>query len=501
MECHTAQPSPDEILRRAPRWRPADLGEPLPPSPHATSMCLPEWQDVVDYEEKRPRVMQKLQAGYPRFVVPPAAARFFEVCRARFARAGEKCHVYPSARAADRCAERIRHWSGQPARVAPWPELHVWAVCFPVEVEESALKYWRHTGDGISSRRADALLRGAAEADARDARRLVRERIAGWIGVPAASVRLFASGMAAIYTVYRALQRLRPGRPSVQFGFPYVDTLKIQQEFGAAAEFLPFGDAGDVERLRAWLARGTISGLFCEFPSNPLLISPDLRALDALAREHGFPVVVDDTLASWANVDLRPVTDVWVTSLTKYFSGRGDVMAGAVVLNPDRPLAAELEAALDAEYEESLWGDDAVALEAYSRDFEPRMARINATAARLTAWLREQPSVADVYYPAFHARENYDAFRRPAGGYGGLFSLLLKDAAATTPAFFNRLEISKGPNLGTTFTLGCPFTMLAHYSELDWAERCGVSRWLVRLSVGLEDADDLIARFARALPR
>ena len=66
-------------------------------------------------------------------------------------------------------------------------------------------------------------------------------------------------------------------------------------------------------------------------------------------------------------------------------------------------------------------------------------------------------------------------------------------------AFFDRLRISKGPSLGTNYSLACPYTLLAHYTELDWAARCGVSRDLVRLSIGLEEPADLIARLAEAL--
>ena len=67
------------------------------------------------------------------------------------------------------------------------------------------------------------------------------------------------------------------------------------------------------------------------------------------------------------------------------------------------------------------------------------------------------------------------------------------------PAVAAGYRVTKGPSLGTNYTLACPYTLLAHYPELDWAESCGVSRWLVRVSVGLEQAADLIERFDQAL--
>jgi cystathionine gamma-synthase len=81
-----------------------------------------------------------------------------------------------------------------------------------------------------------------------------------------------------------------------------------------------------------------------------------------------------------------------------------------------------------------------------------------------------------------------------------LLSLTLRDPAAT-PAFFDRLRLCKGPSLGTNYSLACPYTLLAHYTELEWAARCGVSRDLIRVSIGLEDPAELIARFQDALPQ
>ncbi len=491
---------PDLLLQTHPRWRPEDLGEPLPASLHATSVCLPQWKDVIGYEEKHPRVMQKLQAGYPRFVVPPACFRYFADCRRRFARDGENCHAYPSERAALRCAHWIKQWSGVDARIHHARDHGIFIVIYPIAAETWALKYWRHTGEGISSRRADALLRGAQERDGAAAKQIIRDRVAGHAGANAEDVFLFKSGMAAIYTAFRAAARLQPAREVVQFGFPYVDTLKILQDFGSPHRFMPFGNAEEISELNGHLSRTPIAGLFCEFPSNPLLKTPDLHALSALARSHRFPLIVDDTISSWANVDLLSSATAVVTSLTKSFTGRGDVMAGSIVLNANDPLYQDYRAALESEYEDALWGDNLIVIEDASRDFIQRSLQAGRTAGQVCEFLRNHPAVAEVHYPQFGHRAGYDAFRRKDGTYGSLFSVLLKDAAALTPNVFDRLEYCKGPNLGTTFSLCCPFTMLAHYGELDWAERCGVSRNLLRISIGLEPANELIARLQRALP-
>jgi cystathionine gamma-synthase len=312
-------------------------------------------------------------------------------------------------------------------------------------------------------------------------------------------VYLFGAGMNAIYTVSRAIQRLFPARPSVQFGFPYVDTLKLQQDCGPGCHFFPRGDERDAQQLQELLRAEPVSAVFCEFPSNPLLVSPDLATLAELAQRQAVPLVVDETLSTYVNVDLRLVADVLITSLTKYFAGAGDVLAGAAIVNPGGRLYEPLRAALECEYEDTLWAAEAALLAQHATDFPERVQRINQTAERVCEYCRAQPLVAEVYYPKFCTPGRYAAFQRPGGGFGGLFSLLLKNPLRNAPLFYDALPISKGPSLGTDFSLCCPFTLLAHYRELDWAESCGVSRYLVRVSVGLEEPQELIDRLDLAL--
>ena len=92
-----------------------------------------------------------------------------------------------------------------------------------------------------------------------------------------------------------------------------------------------------------------------------------------------------------------------------------------------------------------------------------------------------------------------EAVRRPGGGWGSLITFLPRNAETRSPQIYDRLALCKGPSLGTVFTLVCPFTLLAHYTELDWAETCGVPRYLLRISVGLEDPEELWRRLDEAL--
>jgi cystathionine gamma-synthase len=484
--------------------RPEDLGKPIPATRHAVSVCLPTWADNLGYEQGDARVVGRMRCGYPRFFLHPDVQELFRTCEAKFAAAGECCFAFPSRRVAERCGQFVRTHKGVDSHVHPLDDGSVCCVRADATARNEMRAYWQHTGQIVSSRVAERILAGRRlSSDGAREKATLRERIAKLMNVDSADVWLFPSGMAAIETAFRAFGRLRPAAKSVQFGFPYVDSLKVQERCGRGArvQFFPQGDAGDLARLAEVAAVEPLLGLFCEFPGNPLLASADLRGIDTLARKHDFPVLVDDTLGALVNVDVLPVADVVTCSLTKFFSGAGDVIAGSLVLNSQRPGAGRLREALAVEYEDLLDPEDAAVLEHNSRDCAARVRRINRTAEDLCEALRTHPLVERIDYPKYRDWQNYRAFLRADGGYGGLFSILLKNADRTAPHFFDALQIAKGPNLGTNFSLCCPYTILAHYNELDFVERCGISRYLVRVSVGLEEADWLIGRFRDALER
>jgi len=188
-----------------------------------------------------------------------------------------------------------------------------------------------------------------------------------------------------------------------------------------------------------------------------------------------------------------------VSSLTKTFSGDSNVMGGSAVINPQGRFYCDLKKAFSVQYEDNLWAEDAIFLERNSRDFVSRIRRINETTEALTAALRVSPLVKKVYYPQYSCtRPFYDVCRTPNGGYGGLFSIVFHTTTKAI-AFFDSLEVMKGPSLGTNFTLSCPYVLLAHYGELDWATSFGIPCDLIRISVGLEDPGDLCARVQRAI--
>ncbi|KAL4864961.1 hypothetical protein BDV12DRAFT_157386 [Aspergillus spectabilis] len=322
-------------------------------------------------------------------------------------------------------------------------------------------------------------------------------RIAGLVE---SDVFLFPTGMSSIFNSHRLLLNARGPMKSVCFGFPYIDTLKILEKWGPGCVFYGRGSSEDLDDLESRLAGGErFLGLFTEFPGNPLLKAPDIKRIRTLADKYDFAVVVDETVGNFLNINVLSYADIVVSSLTKIFSGDSNVMGGSAVLNPHGKYYQLLKDTFSRDYEDNVWVEDVVFLERNSRDFVSRIEKINRTTEDITAMLKESPLVKNVYYPKYNpSLPLYEAFRTTNGGYGGLFSVTFHSTAEAV-AFFDNLEVLKGPSLGTNFTLSCPYTLLAHYGELEWANSYGVEFDLVRISVGLEEASFLRTRVQHAL--
>ncbi len=487
-------------LLKKPYSKAEDLGKPIPDSLHATSVCMPKWADNVDYEKGDARVTNDLTCGYPRFIYHPLIKELVAKYSGDFTRAGEECLPFPSRAVAEKCQHYIKQKENRDSKIYELGINKICLVTFPDKCSQTVKDFWEHSGEIVSSRHANATLNSVvASREEENTEKILKNRIAQLSGSDEDDVYLFPSGMAAIFNIYSAWQYLFPNRKSTQFGFPYVDTLKIQQKFGCGVNFYSGGDAEEYRRLEADLKHSPVMALFCEFPMNPLLRCPDLQKLSILANEFDFPIVIDDTISTFVNASVLSVSDVTVSSLTKFFSGFGDVMGGCAILNKKKKHYPLIKDYLNQNYENNLWVGDCAALEKNSRGFVQRMQKINSTTETLCDKLSEHPMIQTVYYPKFQTRNCYVNYKKEGGGYSGLFSFIVKNPEVNTEIVFDKLDISKGPSLGTCFSLACPYTILAHFNELNFAKESGVSQYLIRVSVGLEDADDLINRFFSAL--
>lgn len=484
-------------LMTSPRYLAEQLGLPLPDDPHAVSACLPLWEHNIGYEEGDAAVHDALQASYPRFRLHPSVQRLCD----HAINSGQRMGLpFAGPEAANRAIQYVRHHGAQSLEQYTLTNDLTGPIAVTVEAADYNLlkQYWQHAGENLSSRAAELVLnRQLVSVTPTAARETVQNRLAEWHSVDPGRIFLFPTGMAAIATAWRSVQQISPG-VSCQFGFPYVDTLKIQQRFPDSQHFfLAKGDADDLQALRKRCETNPPTAIFVEIPTNPLLVTPDVEQLRKIADDFGCLLVIDDTLAAITNLRLLPWADLLVTSLTKFFSGSGNVLAGSLIVNPSSRKAVELFDCVTSEFEEQLCDADCEVLESNCSDVADRVSRTNENALALVKFLRQHPAVDRVYYT--DQCEVYQRLKTEEGGFGGLLSIDLKNPEKSAPEFYDRLKACKGPNLGTYFTLVCPFTILAHYEELEWAESCGVSRWLIRVSVGNESCGELIQRFDTAL--
>ena len=268
---------------------------------------------------------------------------------------------------------------------------------------------------------------------------------------------------------------------------------------GTRGTFYGFGSSACLDDLEKRLESGErYLALFCEFPGNPLLNSPDLLRIRKLADKYDFAVVVDETVGNFINTDVLSHADVAVSSLTKVFSGDSNVMGGSAVLNPQTKMYTELKQTLTSEYEDNYWAEDAVFMERNSRDFRAGSRASTSTPKPSPRDCRRVPSVKTVYYPK-------NSPLGPITKHAETAMADTVDSVRVVPTsragrdVFRPVGMSEGTeSRARTSRLHVRIRSCA-LLELEWTSSWGVEPDLVRVSVGLEEAEDLTGRFERAL--
>lgn len=415
---------------------------------------------------------------------------------------------------------------------------YFWAVIFAEEYFSLVRGFWSRPGVGISSRFAEANLafcEQLEEIDVSDGsytrlsfdstdHEALRQRIVSHIDrasqrpaslrrLDPSDVYLFPSGMASIYKPHTYLSSLYNGK-TVLFGMAFMDTVVALEEYGAGFKFLGLGSDEDLTALDAYLQEQRAIGqkvqaIWAEFPANPILVTPDLVRLRALADKYDVLLAIDDTIASFANVEVLHMTDLLVTSLTKSFNGYADVIAGSVILNPNARHYTELKALFAQRYTAELHVNDVRTLLQNNNDYLERTRLLNHNAKVLVDYLHKcakdpDSAVAKVHYPSVNpSGEYYTQFLRKTTseltpGYGCLFSVELEDIP-TTIAFFDNLNVHNSVHLGAPFTLAFAYTKCTYGQKLDWAAQYGLKPTQIRITAGLEDTDTLLEDFRNAV--
>ncbi len=483
-------------LLQDPCWSSKDLGQALPNSPHAVSVALPKWRDVIAYEENDPLCHKSLKAIYPRFGLNPLVSAITKQALNKSSLTNCNAWPYPNIATAKK-AEQFCLKTGKGGKTIIKNVSGLFCLLTDSKATPSAKSFWQHTGLGASSRQAAIALeieKKPSTSEAKIANSILLSRLVEIYSCPKEFIQLHPSGMAALYTALYAINSLYPKRPVLQIGFPYVDVLKLPQVIFSGSDLLINTDNENIEKA---LEERNPAAVIVELPSNPMLQCIDLTTIAKLAHSRGIPVIADDTIGSALNIDVLHYVDIIFSSLTKSFAGRGDILAGSLVISPYSQWAKELLQACTIGYLAPLSDPDAIALEEASRDVKQRIPKLNKSCIALKKKLEIHPAIARVLHPA--RCSNFQKIMRPKAGYGCLLSFELIEGLEKAQRFYDNLQVNKGPSLGTNFTLVCPYVLLAHYKELDWAEKCGVPAHLIRVSVGLENIDSLWERFEIAL--
>jgi cystathionine gamma-synthase len=305
----------------------------------------------------------------------------------------------------------------------------------------------------------------------------------------------FASGLAAEDTLLRTV--CTPGDHVLLGGDAYGGTFRLISRVLSrwGVEHDPV-DLNDLAAVRAAL-RPTTRVIWCETPTNPLLNIADIAMLADVAHRAGALLVVDNTFAS--PYLQRPLTlgaDVVVHSTTKYLGGHSDVVGGALVV-ADAALAEQVA------YHQNAMGAvngpfDAFLVQRGIKTLGVRMDRHCANAARVVEFLQGSPAVSAVLYPGLPEHPGHDIAARQMSGFGGMVSFRLRDGEEAA------LKVCERAQLFTLAeSLGGVESLIEHPGRMTHASAAGspleVPADLVRLSVGIEDADDLLADLEQAL--
>jgi cystathionine beta-lyase len=309
---------------------------------------------------------------------------------------------------------------------------------------------------------------------------------------------LFSSGMAAVSSVIFAL--LGQGDHIVMqrdiYGGTHHFTTSEFDRFGIQYTFVS-------NRLDAFEAavRANTKMIYIETPSNPLLMITDIAAVAQMARRRNLITVIDNTFASPMNqTPLDLGVDIVVHSGTKYLGGHSDICCGAVVASRERVSAIKASA---LNFGGSLNADTCYLLERSLKTLGLRVAQQNQNALAVARHLEAHNRVRTVYYPGLETHPGHDIASRQMLGFGGMLAFAIDDGRCRPVQFLQSLAlITPAVSLGGVETIICAPAQTSH-AKLSPDERAelGISDGLFRLSVGIEDVEDLVADLDQALGR
>lgn len=308
----------------------------------------------------------------------------------------------------------------------------------------------------------------------------------------------FGSGLAAIDCI---IKMLNPGDEVIStndlYGGSYRIFNTIFAKYGIVFHFVDMQEPANV----AALLNENTKLIWVETPTNPMMNIIDIEAMSKLAKQAGAMLCVDNTFATpYLQNPLDLGADFVMHSVTKYLGGHSDVVMGALVCN-DEALATEMYRIQNSSGAVTAPMDSFLVLRGI-KTLHLRMQRHCENGIQIASYLKNHPKVAKVYWPGFESHPNHEVAKKQMRGFGGMISFTLTgDRLEDALSFVKNVEIfALAESLGGVESLiGHPATMTHASIPKEVREKSGVVDSLIRLSVGIEDAEDLIADLDQAL--
>ncbi|MUG70854.1 MULTISPECIES: aminotransferase class I/II-fold pyridoxal phosphate-dependent enzyme [Paenibacillus] len=305
-----------------------------------------------------------------------------------------------------------------------------------------------------------------------------------------------SSGMAALQTIFALFGQGDHLIVSLDlYGGTYRLLEKIMSRFGVSATYV---DTNDMDALESHVKPNT-KAILIETPTNPLMMITDLEKVCGWARKKGILSIVDNTLLT--PFFQRPIelgADIVIHSATKYLGGHNDVLAGLIVTKGKE--LSEQMAFLHNSMGAVLGAQDSWLLMRGMKTLAIRMERHQANATKIAEYLQAHPDVEAVYYPALPSHPGHEIQAKQSSGNTGIFSFKMKDARYIEPILRHIKLIAFAESLGGVESL-MTYPAVQTHADIpeDIRRRIGVDEKLLRYSVGIEHADDLIADLSRAI--
>lgn len=306
----------------------------------------------------------------------------------------------------------------------------------------------------------------------------------------------FSSGMAAITAV---MMLFNSGDHVILtddvYGGTYRVMTKVLNRLGIASTFV---DTSDLANIEAHIQPKT-KAIYIETPTNPLLKITDLQGASEIAKRHGLLMIVDNTFSTpYWQTPIAFGADIVIHSATKYLGGHSDVVAGLVVVNNE-------QLAQDVHFIQNSTGgilspQDSWLLMRGMKTLGIRMEEHEQNTRKIVEFLINHPAVTRVYYPGLPSHPNYDVAKKQMRGFGGMVSFDVGSGEKAEQVLTRVRYFTLAESLGAVESLISLPAKMTHASiPKERRDELGITDGLIRISVGLEDADDLIEDLAQAL--